>query len=401
MFLTNISVDAAYSAIISNVHPLPPIAKPLRELQGHVLAQTIDMERDQPPFDRVTMDGIALTSGAKISSRQLRVAGIQAAGIAPLELISNDQCIEVMTGAHLPRGCDCVVPVERITIKDGIAQLDADVELKPYLNVHRRGSDSARGTHVLHPGTPLHAAEVAVIASAGYSHAQVHSKPRLVVISTGDELIEPGSPIADWQVRRSNSYALIAALNRNGFCAVTDVHLRDDKSAMRAQLSELIETHDAIILSGGVSAGKFDYVPEVLKDIGINPVFHKILQRPGKPMWFGTRDDGKAVYALPGNPVSILICFYRYVLHGLHRAMGLHDKQADPVTLTDPVQPHREFTYFMPVSITTNNATMLAAPRPTKGSGDFISLLNTDGFVQIPPGTVPVAAHSTLRFYRW
>lgn len=401
MFLTNISVDTAHAAILDHVRPLPTVVKALRDLQGYVLAQPISMERDQPPFDRVTMDGIALRSEVNVPLRQLRIAGTQAAGVAPMELKSSDQCIEVMTGAHLPHGCDCVVPVERISVKHGVAYLDADLELKPYMNVHRRGSDSLRNDSVLQPGIQLHAAEVAVIASAGHSHAHVYRQPRIAVVSTGDELVEPGEPIADWQIRRSNSYALIAAINRNGFDAVTDAHVRDDKAVMHAQLSALIDTHDAIILSGGVSAGKFDYVPEVLKEIGITPVFHKILQRPGKPMWFGVRDDGKAVYALPGNPVSILVCFYRYVLHGLRRTTGLCDEQLDQVTLTDSVQPHREFTSFMPVSISSNNAIMKATPRPTKGSGDFISLLNTDGFVQIPAGTTTVAANTVLPLFRW
>ena len=401
MFLSNISVDAAHSAIVQHVRPLTVISTPLRTLNGRVLAQSIVMERDQPPFDRVTMDGIALCSDANVDSRQFRITGTQAAGAAPLMLNAKDHCIEVMTGAQLPIGCDCVVPVERIHIDHGMAKIDDDLSLTPYLNVHRRGSDSSKDDEILRPGTHMSAAEVAVIASAGYSEARVYLTPRIAVISTGDELVEPGSPIEAWQIRRSNTYALISALNKYGFSNITDAHLRDDPVSLRTKLSAMLEQHDVLILSGGVSAGKFDYIPKVLNEIGVTTIFHKILQRPGKPMWFGIRDDGKAIYALPGNPVSILVCFYRYVLNGLRQAMGATKFQVEHARLTDAIKSHDQLTCFVPVKLNNSQAILTATPHPTRGSGDFVSLLGTDGFVQLPASSAPIPSGTIVPLYRW
>lgn len=400
MSLTNISVEAAQSAIDKHVQPLPIVTKPLRELAGMVLAQSIYMERDQPPFDRVAMDGIAIDSRSTALKSGLKIAGTQAAGAAPLTLSSMTQCIEVMTGASLPAGCDCVIPVERIRCENGVAFLNDDVQIEPWLNVHRRGSDAGKGDEVLKPGTRLRSVDVALIASAGYAQVQVHAMPRVAVISTGDELVEPGNPVEDWQIRRSNSYGLVSALHKYGFTQVTDVHLRDDPDELRTQLSALLDNHDTLILSGGVSAGRFDFIPQALNDIGVTPVFHKVRQRPGRPMWFGTR-DGKAVYALPGNPVSVLICMYRYALRGLLRSMGMTHLRYESANIRTTTQPHPELVQFLPVVIVEHAATVKVKPWPARGSGDLVSLLGSDGFIEVLPGDKYIATNTTLRYFRW
>ncbi len=400
MPLANISVVAAQAAIDQYARPLSVVSKCLRELTGCVLAQSIYLERDQPPFDRVTMDGIALASDAA-PNREFIISGIQAAGAAPLTLASKALCIEVMTGAYLPVGCDCVIPVERIRSDNGVAYLNDDVQLSAWLNVHRRGSDARANEEILKPGQHLNAVDIAVIASAGFAHVPVHATPRIAVISTGDELVEPGQPIQDWQIRRSNSYALLSALRKHGFATLTDMHLCDDREQLRIQLSTLLEQHDTLILSGGVSAGRFDYVPQVLSEIGVTCIFHKVLQRPGKPMWFGSRDDGKTVYALPGNPVSILVCFYRYVLRGLQRTMGITKFPVQYARLGSYAKAHDKLTCFVPVKLVDDAAITMATPLPTRGSGDFISLLNTDGFVELPASDALIPSGTIVPVYRW
>ncbi|HVY23195.1 MAG TPA: molybdopterin molybdotransferase MoeA [Steroidobacteraceae bacterium] len=401
MSLTNISVENAQAAINQHVQPLPVITRPLRELSGAILAQSIYMERDQPPFDRVAMDGIAFDSRSAALQSGLKIAGTQAAGATPLALPSSSHCIEVMTGAVLPAGCDCVIPVERIRRENDMAYLNDDVQPEAWLNVHRRGSDAAKGDEILKPGARLRSVDIAAIASAGYASVKVHTMPRVAVISTGDELIEPGKPIEDWQIRRSNSYALLSALHKHGFTDVTDVHLRDDPDTLRTQLSALLERHDALVISGGVSTGRFDFVPQVLNDIGVTTVFHKVRQRPGRPMWFGARNDGKVVYALPGNPVSVLMCMYRYVLRGLLRAMGMTSLRYESANIRTTVQPLPELVQFLPVVIVEHAATVKVKPWPTKGSGDLVSLLGSDGFVEILPGDKYIATNTTLRYFRW
>lgn len=403
MLLSNISVAAAQAAIDKHVQPMPIISRSLRELTGTVLAEPVHMERDQPPFDRVAMDGIACSTGwnrAAGLSAELLIAGTQAAGAAPLTLPSTDHCIDVMTGAYLPLNCDCVIPVEKIRITGDKACVNDDVTVQPWMNIHRRGSDARKGDVILKPGTLLRSVDIAVIASAGYANVQVHTTPRVAVISTGDELIEPGNEIQDWQIRRSNSYALLSVLHRNGLPA-TDVHLHDKLDELRSRLSSIIDEHDVLILSGGVSAGRFDFIPQVLNDIGVRTVFHKVLQRPGRPMWFGTRADNKTVFALPGNPVSVLVCMYRYVMRGLYRMMGLAISTPASAKLVGNFVAHPSLTTFVPVVLEKRTATIKARRNPLNGSGDLVSLLATDGFVELPPSDLPINSNTNVPLYCW
>lgn len=399
--LSILNVAAAQAAIQNHVPLLAPTQLGLRELCGCVLAQDIVMERDQPPFDRVTLDGIALSS-LTLNNAVWRIAGTQAAGAAPLQLHNNEDCIEVMTGAQLPIGCDCVIPVERIKLTGGYAEIDSTIQISAWLNVHRRGSDAQSNDTLLRPGQRLSAIEVAIIASAGYASATVRRSPRIALISTGNELIEPGKPIQPWQVRRSNTYALQAALQQHGHQSIVDSHLPDDLSVLRPRLKELLDSNDVMILSGGVSMGKFDFVPQVLDELGVHCVFHKVAQRPGKPMWFGVRSDGKAVYALPGNPVSTLTCLHRYVLPGLLHAMGSAALTVERVALASDIKGNDELSVFMPVKVQTDaHGVSRALPIPTRGSGDFISLLGTHGFVELSPTQGMIATSTVVPFFRW
>jgi molybdopterin molybdotransferase len=392
-----LSPAAAENLIRSHAPRLPVAPVALRDAAGCVLQQTVQAERDQPPFDRVSMDGIAIASSS--GARQFRIAGVQAAGAAPLTLAAPTDCFEAMTGAMLPSGCDCVVPVERIAVANGIATLHDDVATTPWLNIHRRGVDCKAGDVVLQPGTRLLAPEVAVLASAGLVHVQVARQPRIVVISTGDELVEPGAPLTDWQIRRSNVFAVMAALRTRGYMRVADDHIADSEQLLRERLRAHLENADVLILSGGVSMGKFDFVPKILSELNVQQHFHKIAQRPGKPMWFGTRDDGKAVYALPGNPVSTLVCLVRYVIPGLEAATGLVPPAPILLPLTQSYRLMADLTTLLPVKLVGNPSG--AQPQPTKGSGDFTSLLGSDGFVELPPGPEAAAAGTPVKFYRW
>ena len=399
-----ISPTEAEAAIRAHVPQLPCESAPLAQLAGAVLREAIVASRDQPPFDRVTMDGIAFASAA--GRREFRIAGTQAAGARQMVLAADDACFECMTGAVLPMGCDCVVPVERIAIAAGVARLDDDVAPSAGMNVHPRGLDCRAGTVLLQPGATLGPPEVAVIASAGLARADVSRQPRIVVISTGDELIEPGEPVAEWQIYRSNAYGVLAALQRRGFTRLSHDHLPDDLATLRRRLRELLDANDVLVMSGGVSMGKFDFIPQVLTELGVSLVFHKIAQRPGKPMWFGvgptTEQQGRAVFALPGNPVSTLICLTRYVISGLAAAMSATPAAAEVVALAGAYEVKPALALFLPVRLAADELGHICAhPRPTKGSGDFTSLIGTDGFVELPPGPATVASGTVVPFYRW
>ncbi len=382
---------------------LPIESLPLAQCAGAVLRENIYAERDQPPFDRVAMDGIALR-GASVSSasRTLRIQGTQAAGDPPLTLTSDDACIEVMTGAVLPAGCDSVVAVEEITVNAGSATLVERVRVEPWLNVHRRGSDTRQGALLVSAGVRLHAPEIAAAAGAGMARIRVSSQPMLAVISTGNELVEPGEPVLAHQVRRSNAYGIVAALRERGFQRVADDHIDDNPTQLKARLHFHLQTHDVLVLSGGVSMGRYDLVPACLQELGVRAVFHKVAQRPGKPLWFGMAPSGAAVFALPGNPVSTLVCLSRYVLPALSASLGEQPPVPERMALGAAVTVTPPLTYFMPVHVQHDDwARSWAMPAPTNGSGDFAALAGTDGFIELPPGPNTYAKGFVARLYRW
>ncbi|MEZ5498727.1 MAG: molybdopterin molybdotransferase MoeA [Steroidobacteraceae bacterium] len=382
---------------------LPIESLPLQHAAGAVLRENIYAERDQPPFDRVAMDGIALrSSDVSALDRNLEIQATLAAGDPPIALVGEKSCIEVMTGAVLPDGCDCVIPVEEITVTDGRAAIAADVLPRPFDNVHRRGSDQPQGSLLLNAGQIMGAVQVAIAAGAGMARVRVSAQPRIAIVSTGNELVEPGEAILGHQIRRSNVYGVLAALQKAGLQRSVDDHVADDEDKIRERLQFHLDTRDILILSGGVSMGRFDLLPKVLVDLGVRRVFHKIAQRPGKPMWFGIAGNGAAVFALPGNPVSTLICLYRYVLPQLFIAMGRTEMPKEKIALAEEYEVTAKLAVFLPVAVNADSwGRNWALPRPTNGSGDFNALARTDGFVQLPPGPTRLPKGYTAPFYRW
>ncbi len=393
----------ADQVIGTHMRPLASETLPLVQCAGARLQEDIHAERDQPPFDRVAMDGIALTSRAvREGLRSFHVQGCQGAGDSPAILADKAHCIEIMTGAMLAQGCDAVVPVERVTRQGDVAVLDEAIAVEPWQNVHRRGSDAREGGLLLAAGTILCAPEIAIAASAGRSRLRVAAQPSIIVVSTGNELIEPEEPILPHQVRRSNAYGLVAQLRLRGFSRVSDDHLVDDTEALRRALRLHLQTHDVVVLSGGVSAGRFDLVPQVLGELGVQRHFHKIAQHPGKPLWFGTTPAGVAVFGLPGNPVSSLVCLARYVVPALRAAAGGVPRPPDAVALAAPVRVKSPMAWFLPVRLARDGQGVLSAePRPTNGSGDFTSLVGTDGFVELPPGPKECGRGFVAPFHPW
>jgi len=398
--LTPVEADAL---IGQHLQCLPIESLTLAQCAGAVLRENIYAERDEPPFDRVAMDGIALDSRAVAAGRRaFRVQATQAAGDPPLTLAANSACIDVMTGAVLPAGCDSVVPVEELTVTNGEAAFGAALLVTPWQNVHRRGTDTRQGTLLVSSGTRLRAPEIAIAAGAGMARIRVSSQPMLAVISTGNELIEPGEPVLAHQVRRSNAYAIVSALRGHGFQRVADDHIQDDAGELRDRLRFHLETHDVLVLSGGVSMGKFDLVPQVLEELGVHAIFHKVAQRPGKPLWFGVAPSGAAVFGLPGNPVSSLVCLSRYVLPALLASLGQQPQSPERLALGAPVTISASLTHFMPVRIEQDDwGRPWTIPTPTNGSGDFTSLAGTDGFVELPPGPNTYKKGFVTRLYRW
>lgn len=398
-----IDVADAAELILSRMPDWGTMRIPIDSAHGEVLRQTISAERDQPPFDRVTMDGIAVRHAAIATGvRSFRVIGTQGAGGARVSVTDNNSCIAIMTGAALPPGVDTVIPVERISREADLVTLEDGYQPAVGQFIHRRASDHPQGTALLMPGTLIGAPEMAILTVGGSASVEISRRPSIAVISTGDELVDVGEPVNANQIRSSNDRAISGALAARGFRACTRAHLPDDREVLERELRRLLAENDVLILTGGVSMGEFDYVPQVLLTLGMELVFHKVLQRPGLPLWFGVSPEGKPVFALPGNPVSSLVCLVRYALPGLLHALRINDAPAPVVGLAEEVRFEPDLSCFLPVTLEyTADGRCLARPKQTNTSGDFAALAGTAGFVELPRGASVFPAGYAARFYAW
>ena len=392
----------ARDAILAAIPACSVESVPVEQATGRVLRQSVKAERDQPPFDRVMMDGIAISFGDFDSGmRQFQIQAMQAAGDPALTL-QTGKAIEIMTGASLPDGADCIVPVERITETDGFAEIEADYTAEQRQFIHARGSDHTKNTELLTPGTRVSPMDIAVITSCGLGNVDVSKKPTIRVISTGNELVAAGEAIEAHQIRMSNGPAMIALLQQHGFDDCEHDHLVDDPTLLKKRIAAHLDAADTLVLSGGVSMGKADYLPRVFDELGVDVVFHKISQRPGRPMWFGIGPRKQAVFALPGNPVSTLVCCRQYVIPALNAAAGLREQAPEFASLAQDVTFKPKLTYFLPVKLISSiGGPLRAMPVPTNTSGDFAALSGTDGYVELERDQTDFPSGTPARLHRW
>ena len=392
----------ASAAILAAMPEFPAVTTALDQAIGCVLRQKIRAERDQPPFDRVMMDGIAVRHADFASGvREFPIQAMQAAGDKALSLEAG-HCIEIMTGASLPANADCIVPVERISVSDQVATIEAGYEAQQRQFIHPRASDHAEGTDLLAPGKRISPMDIAVIASAGLTGVEVSKAPIIRVISTGNELVPPGQDIEAHQIRLSNGPAVVAMLVQRGYADCRHDHLVDERDILRERIAAHLDEADVLVLSGGVSMGKADYVPEVLTELGVKVVFHKISQRPGKPMWFGMGPDKQTVFALPGNPVSALVCCRQYVIPALDAASQSAASPPQFASLSADITFKPDLTCFQPVRLLSNAAgQVLAMPVKTNTSGDFTALSGTDGYVELAREQSHFPAGTVVFLHRW
>lgn len=397
-----ITTAEALESVLAAMPVFSSESVPAAEATGRILRQTVRAERDQPPFDRVMMDGIAFSwTDFNGGLRTFPIQATQAAGDKALSL-DNGNCIEIMTGASLPENADCIVPVEHISIVDGRAEIEADYEVTARRYVHPRGSDFAKGAHLLTPGKRVSPLDIAIIASCGETDINVTADPVVRVVSTGNELVPPEQAIEPHQIRLSNGPALVALLASHGYRRCRHDHIVDDVDTLRKRLAEHLAQASVLILSGGVSMGKADYVPQVLADLGVEVVFHGISQRPGKPMWFGKGPQNQVVFALPGNPVSALVCCRQYVIPALASASGADETPPEFASLAADVSFEPGLTCFQPVKLISGAAgQVLALPVKTNTSGDFASLSATDGYVELVKDQTDFPSGTPVFLHRW
>ncbi len=376
-----VSVAEAEKIILKHLFSPSSNKIALAGANAKILAEEIIADRDFPPFNRAAMDGVAISFDEfEKGKRAFQIEAMQAAGQPQKSLINKEASIEVMTGASVPNGTDTIIPYENLKIENNVASILSEPVSKGQ-NVHRQGSDARQNEVLLDIRIKISPAEVALFASVGKTEVSVFTIPRAAVISTGDELVDVNQTPLPHQIRKSNSYALGAALYNLG-CEADSFHLKDDKTELANSLKEILEKYELIILSGGVSKGKLDFVPQVLESLGVQKLFHGVSQRPGKPMWFGASAKN-FVFALPGNPVSTFMCFHRYVKPWLEKSIRLTPKPHSAILAKDfAFSP--SLTYFLQVRIENEGGKLMAYPVVGGGSGDFANLKEVDAFLELP-----------------
>jgi molybdopterin molybdotransferase len=378
-----LQVHEAEKIILENKLHLGVETINFRAATGRILAENLVADRDFPPFNRVTMDGIAIRfADFAAGCRTFFISKKQAAGDVPIENLPQNNAIEIMTGAAMPICADCVIPYEMLEISANFAKTTTEKVIFEQ-NIHKKGRDRKMGNVLLAAGKRLGAPEISVAAAVGKSTILVKKMPRVVVFSTGDELVEVDEIPTDFQIRRSNNFAIEAVLKKHGL-APEMRHLPDDLAVIEREIEAATRDFDVILISGGVSAGKFDFIPNALENCGVWPLFYKVRQRPGKPFWFG-RSEKTVVFAFPGNPISTFMCLHRFFLPWLASTVGFPETPATFAALAENFHFEPDLQYFLQVKLLfSENAQLLAHPIAGNGSGDFANLLEADAFLELP-----------------
>jgi molybdopterin molybdotransferase len=349
---------------------------------GRVLKESIFADRDFPPFDRVSMDGIAISSEAfNNGQRTFKIEGIQAAGSEQLTLQNTSNCMEAMTGAVLPKNTDAVIQYELLTIENGIAKVNSEA-VKSFQNIHLKGTDKKQGDLLIKENMLISPAEIGIFATVGKTTVKVAKQPKVMVVSTGNELVEVGEIPLEHQIRRSNVFTLVSLLENLKINAET-LHILDDKKVLLTKIESLLATYDVLIFSGAVSKGKFDFIPEVLDELSVKKLFHEVKQRPGKPFWFGKKGK-KTIFAFPGNPVSTFVNCVKYFYPWHYKSVGLNFENKHQAILSEDFYFKPELTYFLQVKLNQVEGILMATPISGKGSGDLANLADADAFLELP-----------------
>jgi len=372
---------------------------------GHVLAEDVATPRDIPPFDRAAMDGYAVRSvDVREVPRRLEVKAIRKAGDGCDLSLGPGQCVKIMTGAAVPGDADAVVMIEKTESDDPGRYATVLKSVEPFENVARKGEDAPAGSVVLREGQLLTGQALSVAAGVGRSMVKVYQQPEVSILQTGGELVEPGTEASGNKIYNSNG-TLLAGLVRDagvgrsryqGIC-------RDDREALAAAVRTGLAS-DLLLLTGGISKGDFDYVPEVLKGCGVTLQFHGVAVKPGRPLLFGSTVRGSYVFGLPGNPVSVMVCFYEYVLPMLRRLCGRRSGIM-PVdlkgTLTGRVSKKAGRLFNCPALLTCREGSLFAEPLSGHGSGDYVAAARANGVIVLPEESTGASAGDEVVVHLW
>jgi molybdopterin molybdotransferase len=376
-----ISVAQALQTVLNSFQDFGVEEIPFIKSVGRILKEEIVADRDFPPFNRVSMDGIAIDfQQFRNGQRVFKVEGIQAAGSEQISLQDAESCIEVMTGAVLPNNANTVIRYEDITIENGVATINTNA-VNNGQNIHNKAKDGRFDDILIYQNTKISAAEIGVLATVGKSFVKVARQPKVMIVSTGDELVGVDEIPLEHQIRRSNVFTLVSLLERLSIPSET-AHITDDKPILKSKIESYLQENDVLLFSGAVSKGKYDFLPEVFEALDVEKLFHKVAQRPGKPFFYG-QTNTCSVFGFPGTPISTFVNCLAYFYPWYYKSVGIETNQETAV-LGEDVSFKPSLTYFLQVKLESENGKLVAFPITGNGSGDLASLVNTDAFIQLP-----------------
>ncbi len=391
--------SAAAQRISKHLPKLGSVACPIAESAGRILHEPILADRPLPPYDRAMMDGYAIRAADLAVTDTFAIAAQAPAGTARYaQPLACGEGIEIMTGAVVPLHADTVIPYEdtgpaegggfRITHPEAHRRGDA---------IHPKGSDHASGEVLVPAGCRINSHVAAVAATCGYASLKVGKRPSIAILSTGDELVPVEANPLEHQIRRSNDVAILTALNRAGLTGATRTHIPDAPEASARIVASAVAANDFVLITGGISMGKRDYIPGALNDLGLSCRFHGVRQKPGKPFAYWSNEH-TGIFALPGNPLSTLSCLHHYAIPAIHEALGQTKTEASiNVFLAASLHTNERLTRFIPVRL---DAGGLAHPCPPNNSGDLVRILESHGYVVFDEGD-PVTEGSQRHFHPW
>lgn len=364
---------------------------------GRFLAAPVITDRASPAADLSAMDGFAVRL-SDLAGGALPIAGEVRIGHAPPPLPPG-ACLRIVTGGGIPKNADTVIRHEDVSEAEGRIRIDAATasRLAPGQNIRRAGENGPAGTTIAREGTLVSPAVSAALATFGAVHVRVYRPLSVAIITTGDELVEVGAIPSPWQVRDSNAPALLSLLNRWPWISdLRPVHAADEPGPIARAIATALSWADAVLITGGVSKGHRDFIPETLAGLGASTVFHRVAQRPGMPVLGAISDDGRPILGLPGNPVSVLVTARRMAWPALARRAGAAGElPAASVTITNPDERRLALWWHRPVRLEGPGRASII---DTHGSGDLIAASAADGFIEQPPDS---AGPGPWPFFAW
>lgn len=359
-----ISTSEATSIIEKHIRQMPVVTLPVSAISGMVLATDVLAPYEIPSFQQSSMDGFAFSFDEWEKNTALMIKGEVAAGQQPLKF-EHGTAVRIFTGAAVPEGADTVIMQEKTEVADG-KLLITDKNIRKGLNVRPIGSEIRKGEIALKKDSVLTPAAIGFLAGIGIAEAKVYRKPRISIIVTGNELLSPGSGLEEGKIFESNSLSLKASLHQNHFTDINCMQVADDAALLKNIIGRELESSDFVLLTGGISVGAYDFVKEAVQFNEVTMLFHGVKQRPGKPLFFGNKGT-KIVFGLPGNPSSVLTCFYEYVLPALQKSVGIHSHSNKiKVPLKEKIEKPAGLTFFLKGYYNGNEVKALGAQESYK-----------------------------------